>query len=477
MRPETPTNWLARLNARRMGGVVRFLLAVACVEGGLSLFASGEPLVLKTNGGWCWFQGERAVVAEGRLIFTTIAGDNGGGWDAGDLVATQHDFNTGHTSHFELHDRFQRDDHDVAGLCVLPDRRVLAVYGKHGSDRLQRWRLTTRPADINEWSEEQTLDVGAGYTYSNVCRLEAENGRLYNFHRGLGFNPNCTISDDGGRTWRYGWRLLEWTREDLQNDPRYTGMDGRRPYLRYADDGRDTIHFLTTDDHPRAYDNSVYHGFYRAGKLFRSDGTPAGLPGADGVSQLKPRSFTEVFRGGPDHVAWTTDIRLDAQGRPCIAFSVQTDGAATRALRKGDGGQDHRYYYGRWDGAGWRIHEMAHAGTKLYAGEDDYTGLVALDSHDPNTVFISTNADPSTGKPLISEADGKRHWEIFQGATGDGGAHWKWTPITRSSRQDNLRPVIPRWPDGPRVVLWARGELKSYTDYRLDIVALTQPRR
>jgi len=27
----------------------------------------------------------------------------------------------------------------VAGLLVLPDQRVLAVYGKHGNDHLQRW--------------------------------------------------------------------------------------------------------------------------------------------------------------------------------------------------------------------------------------------------------------------------------------------------------------------------------------------------
>lgn len=433
--------------------------------------------MLKPNGGWCWFQGERAIVVQDRLIFTTIAGDDFGGWDAGDLVATMHDFRTGQTTHFELHDRFHRDDHDVAGLSVLPDGRVLAVYGKHGGDRLQRWRNTMRPADIRDWSGEQTLDVGAGYTYSNLLRLGDEGGRLYNFHRGLGFNPNCTISDDDGRTWRYGWRLLEWNRDDFQTDPRHTGMDGRRPYLRYAGNGRDTIHFIATDDHPRAYDNSLYHGFYRAGKLHHSDGTVVGTPGTNGTSLLGPRSFTEVFRGGPDQVAWAVDLRLDASGNPHAVFSVQRDGAETRHERRGGGGQDHRYHYARWDGARWHVHEMARAGTKLYTGEDDYTGLAALDPHDPATVFISTNADPATGAPLVSATDGHRHWEIFSGVTRDGGASWSWTPITRDSTQDNLRPVIPQWTDGPRIVLWARGDLKSYTDYRLDIVMLKQPRR
>lgn len=457
--------------------IFRALTALIPAVAWLSAAAAEPPTVLKPNGGWCWFQGERTIVVQDRLIFTTIAGDGFGGWDAGDLVATMHDFRTGQTTHFELHDRFHRDDHDVAGLGVLPDGRVLAVYGKHGGDRLQRWRTTTRPADIRDWSGEQTLDIGAGYTYSNLLRLGDEGGRLYNFHRGLGFNPNCTISDDDGRTWRYGWRLLEWNREDFQNDPRHTGMDGRRPYLRYTGNGRDTIHFIATDDHPRAYDNSLYHGFYRAGKLHHSDGTVVGTPGTNGTSLLKPRSFTEVFRGGPDQVAWAVDLRLDASGNPHAVFSVQRDGAETRHERRGGGGQDHRYHYARWDGARWRVHEMARAGTKLYAGEDDYTGLAALDPHDPDTVFIATNADPATGAPLVSATDGRRHWEIFSGVTRDGGASWSWTPITRDSTQDNLRPVIPQWSGGPRIVLWARGDLKSYTDYRLDIVMLKQPRR
>ena len=172
---------------------------------------------------------------------------------------------------------------------------------------------------------------------------------------------------------------------------------------------------------------------------------------------------------------YATDLRLDAEGRPRMIFSVQRDGAAIRALKKGgDGGHDHRYHYARWDGSRWQVHELAFAGTRLYAGEDDYTGLAALDPQDANVVFISTNADPQTGRPLVSTADSKRHWEIFQGTTADGGAHWKWSAITANSTQDNLRPVMPVRPGGPRVVLWARGDLKAYTDYRLDIVMLRQ---
>ncbi|NJM54759.1 MAG: hypothetical protein HC841_01455, partial [Verrucomicrobiae bacterium] len=72
--------------------IFRALTALIPVVAWLSAAAAEPPTVLKPNGGWCWFQGERAIVVQDRLIFTTIAGDDFGGWDAGDLVATMHDF-------------------------------------------------------------------------------------------------------------------------------------------------------------------------------------------------------------------------------------------------------------------------------------------------------------------------------------------------------------------------------------------------
>ena len=459
--------WTSILKTPGFSSVLITLLTVGCLQ-------AAEPVVVKENGGWCWFQGKRAVGSGGNVFFTSISGDDHGDWNAGDLVVTQFDPSSGETTHSRLHERLQRDDHAVAGLCLLADGRLLAVYGKHGNDHFQRTRITLRPGDISEWTQEQRFDVGAGYTYSNVYRLPAENDRIFNFHRGRGFNPNCNFSDDGGATWNYGWRLMQRTSADLNDDPRYTGMDGRRPYVCYASNDRDEIHFIATDDHPRAYDNSLYHGYYKAGKLFASDGTVLATPTATS-EPLKPRDFTEVFAGAAGRVAWASDVEIDSLGNPYVAFSVQVDGAAVRE-RRGAGGSDHRYFYGRWDGTRWRVHEMAYAGTKLYSGEDDYTGLVALDPQDPNYVVISTNADPVSGTPLVSRTDGQRHWELFAGTTSDAGETWTWTAVTKDSTQDQLRPVIANGAPKTRVILWTRGTLKSYTDYHLDIIALSSPR-
>lgn len=72
----------------------------------------------------------------------------------------------------------------------------------------------------------------------------------------------------------------------------------------------------------------------------------------------------------------------------------------------------------------------------MYYDESDYSGLAALNPQDPNIVYISTDADPISGAPLISNVDGTRHYEIFKGITMDGGETWTWQAITKNSIMD-----------------------------------------
>jgi len=77
-------------------------------------------------------------------------------------------------------------------------------------------------------------------------------------------------------------------------------------------------------------------------------------------------------------------------------------------------------------------------------------------------VFISTDAHPVTGQPLISVADKRRHYEIFQGVSRDGGANWEWRPITANSATDNLRPIVPKWNDERTALVWMWGTYESF---------------
>jgi hypothetical protein len=178
-----------------------------------------------------------------------------------------------------------------------------------------------------------------------------------------------------------------------------------------------------------------------------------------------------VFAGDANHVAWVSDLHLTADGRPVGVFSIQVDSAALPSGHP-DAGQDHRYGYATWTATGWQVAEIGFAGTRLYVGEDDYTGNICLDPDHLDVVYCSTDADPETGEPLISATDHKRHYEIYRGQTSDGGITFHWTPITRDSTVDNLRPIVPA-KHGPHTpLLWYRGSYHTYRDYQTQVVCL-----
>jgi len=418
-------------------------------------YVAGGLIRLNDNGAWSWFMDERALVHQGRLIVGSVraVGDfrNDRDPDWGNVEAAICDLSTGEVRKAVLHRHFEQDDHDSPSFLPLPDGRLLAVYTKHGVDRKLHWRLS-EPNDPLAWGAESVFESpgrdsaafrGDNVTYSNPFLLP--DGRIVCFYRGVGFDPNYLVSDDSGRSWRYGGRLLKV-------------RGGYSPYLKYAHDGRGTIHFAATEDHPRNYDNSVYHGFIRDGVVHFSDGKPRGRLSTSTDVEIAAWELTRVFQGDPDNVAWVIDLELDSKGRPRVLFSVQKDG---RGLPPRQGGMDHRYHYARWDGSAWTVQEIACAGTRLYPFEDDYTGLGAIDPQNPDVVFISTDADPSTGAPLVSRGDGKRHREIFRGVAPQSGRAWTWQPITANSTTDNLRPLVPKWRDPRTAVVWMRGAYRN----------------
>lgn len=407
-----------------------------------------QPVVIQPDTSWCWFQDERAILHAGKLWL-------GGVTSQGDIIVSAMDLGTGKVETHVLHERLEIDDHNVPALLALPDGRVLAAYTKHGSDRFTRFRMTVRPGDPTEWTPEQLFEHPAGATYSNLYFLSQEGsvGRIYNFVRADQWDPNIMISDDWGKSWRLLGRLVDGT------SPRI------RPYAKYKGNGRDTIHFVLTEDHPNRRNTGIYHGYLREGKLFRSNGELVREKLSAGSPPL-PTEFTQVFTPGDDRAAWPSDLELDSQGRPCVVYSVVLDPLPRETNRRG---LNHAYRYARWDGKKWVDVHLAYAGTRLYAAEPEYTGLAAIHPADPNVVVISTNAHPVTGEPI--QVNGRRRWEIFLGTSADEGLSWRWEPLTSNSAEDNLRPIIvadpPVW-----AVLWLQGSYESYTKYRQKAVAI-----
>lgn len=432
--------------------LVSLAISLSCILPSIASAADevlGGLITFKQNGGWCWFSNDAAIVHNDRLIIGSVAGVTNAFGAGGDIQMTSWNRATQTTTQTLLAPALQRDDHNNPSFLVRPDGRLLVTYQKHGSDDLLRWRISNT-TDFNSFGAEKTLDVNPdnnyGNTYSNLYYLPTEN-RVYSFSRAVQYDPNYAYSDDQGDTFTYGDRHIIWNNTN----------GGGRPYARYASNKVDRIWFQITDDHPRNYGNSIYTGYVQGGNMYNATGTLLGPLYTPGVTAVTPASFTRVYAGDNNHRGWTTDIEIDkSTGNPFMAFSVREIVNSVTTLK---------YYYSRFNGTTWETNPLAYAGNYLYAAENDYTGLVALDPNDPNTLFISTDVDPATGAAI-----GTGKHEIYKGVTTNNGATWTWSAITSNSSVDNIRPIVPDWESEERALLWLRGTYNTYTNYDMAVV-------
>lgn len=400
-----------------------------------------------TDGGWCWLADPRAV---------TRAGNTYAGWvtEDGSVQAAMLDHGSGKVSTINLHEQYQRDDHDNPSFLFLPDGRLMAFYSKHGGPEMNA-RVTARPGNFSEWQPERILDIyGVGrprksITYPNPVVLSDEANAIYLFWRGDTWKPTFSKSTDGGQTWSPGKIIV--SRQGAGND--------NRPYVKIASNGKDRIHMIFTDGHPRnEAHNSVYYACYKNGACYKADGTRiAGLdqlPFTPGQADCVYDAKKSGARG------WVYDLAADKDEQPVIAY--------TRLPSE----TDHRYHYARWDGKQWQDTELCAGGkwfpqTKPGAveAEPHYSGGLALDHGDPSVVYLS--------RPV----SGVR--EIERWTTADSGKSWKNEAVTAHSKFDNIRPFVVRdpAPDGPKV-LWLNlhGRYVHYTDY-LAAIKMDRPAR
>jgi hypothetical protein len=446
---------------------------LAITASGFSTQASNfSPIVINDNAGWCWFQDERAVIHNGQLYVGSVASQLGtNGVDrGGNIEVARYPLDNSHASVVSImHDGLEDDDHNVPALLALPNDDILAIYSKHNTDRKIRYRMLSEVSE-DKWLPEVSMTRKDKITYANLFRLSDENGgkgRIYNFYRGINFNPSFDVSNDNGKTWSQGKHFI---------------TNKGRPYVKYISNNKDEIHFVTTEQHPRVFNNSIYHGYLKGGKVFNSyDEQVHNME--DGP--LTTDKLTKIYQGGPDNVAWTVDLHLDKDGSPYTVISVQMNDSQKNRHQGQKHGDDMRYFYAdlqqpKWWQFGkntqWKTEEIAYAGSRLYDREQDYTGLAALDPSNKNTVVISTNADPETGKPLMSTADNKRHWELYKGLRSKKGT-WTWEALTVNSTEDNLRPIIPINAESDDLyLLWMKGRYVSYTEIDTKVMLMVNPK-
>jgi hypothetical protein len=215
---------------------------------------------------------------------------------------------------------------------------------------------------------------------------------------------------------------------------------GQRPYVKYSGRG-DTIHVAYSEGHPNATQTGIRYAAFRDGRLLRANGSVIG------AAPLRAKAGESVYRGRSR--AWVWDVASDSAGRPVIVYAI----FASKT--------DHRYRYARWNGSRWIDRHLAKAGGSIVTAgrEYQYSGGLSLDQGDPSTVYISRRVG--------------RRFEIERWRTPDRGRTFKRVAVTAGSRQNNMRPVVPRGShaDGAAPVLWMSGAYPGYTTFGTGIRA------
>jgi hypothetical protein len=425
---------------------------------------AGTKITFNDNGGWCWYQDERAVVDTqgGKLVIGSVAS---GGSRNGYIEATIYDLTAKSKKLYTLGTGLASniDDHNAPAFVIRPDGKYFAMWSGHRSDCYSR----TSIFDGSAWSAEKKFDwtssgcpwAGADtnmVTYSNPWYIGTS---IYSAVRSVDTDPAVLSSTDDGQTLGYYGRLMS---------TKQTGYVAG--YFKYWGNNTDRIDFVGTEAHPRDADTSLYHGYIKDGKVYNSTDTvmDTSLKDASSTSSTSVdiKTYTPVFKTGTtinsvklEH-AWDHDIVRYADGTIAILGQARVNGT-------GSDDPDKRMLYFRFDGTSWKATYLAKAGTKLYADEQDYTGLGALVPDDPTTLFISTPYDPSTD---TMKSGAKR--EIWRGTTCDNGATFKWTPVTANSTKDNIRPIVPKWDASHTALLWMQGTYTSAQSYAEAIVGV-----
>ena len=464
---------------------------------------NGNLIQINSDGNWTWYSDERAVVDpnNGNVLVNSIGFDNSVRSSAevdvvnfnpttGRRVKTQLSGGPGNSN-----PNMQADDHNNAALLVLPDGRYLAMYANHGNsgglgDRWTRWRRSVNPGDSTSWTAEQIFDWRANVpgasdasgtapgnvSYHNLFYLSAED-QVYNISRSYGELSSNGATQNMPNIMRYDMEsnTVEWAGQFLESE-----AQGYSAYPKYVSNGVDKIYFVTTETHPRNFNNSIFSGYISNGQTYDmlgnvidsnifDNGTVEG--GSGFVSDVTDYTLVQApdALGAGTNRLWTTDMALDSAGNPMALYTSRwnIDGSTNSGTTSNP--IDHRLHFARWNSTSqtWSYEEIAKMGRRLYSSEQDYTGLGALVPGDENTLYISTTFDP---RDATGNTETEKH-EIYKGVYD--GNNWNWSAITANSTHDNLRPIVPdNNGDGPNKVFWFRGQYNTAQNIQAAVVGI-----
>ena len=261
----------------------------------------GTMIQFNDNGGWCWYQDERAVVDT--KANKLVIGDDGErrrpATATNEAVVYDIATNTGEAIHaavVAVDDQRRRSQlarapdparRQVPREVVRPPRRLpqpLQHLRRHGLGRGEEDRLGAVGCP---WAGAATNMV----TYSNPWYIGSS---IFSMVRSVGTDPAFLTSTNDGQTWSYYGRLTS-----SQQVGYVAG------YFKYWGDNTGRIDFLGTEAHPRDNDNSLWHGYIQGGKVYNSVGTLDSLVQGQQRDHHQRQEHHHVHAGLQDRRRWS----------------------------------------------------------------------------------------------------------------------------------------------------------------------------
>lgn len=338
--------------------------------------------ILQHDGCWSWWSLPQAVYdsSTGRTFTGCV--------EAGGAVKLAQ-YDSKYQVIQQLHVRtLASDDHDAPAVIVLAAGgsnagKVLAAYSGHALASYS-W-LSTSVGSILAGTEQQLENGTSTFcTYCQLFQMGDTNQTVYWFHR-YGNSSGSYIwrlrySTDGGSTWGGAFQL--WS-------------GSGNAYCRGAMNGANRIDFYVTSVHPNSGNNVLSHFYLSINangtfSLSQSDGTSIGTYTATGtqvtgatlpLDDSTPTTVSKIVTGAS---TWNWDAAAYS-GTPYVAYATFTTASTTH--------DTHAYSQASWSGSAWVATSVSNGGSYvpnwLFSAEAEYSGGIALDPNNANSVYVS----------------------------------------------------------------------------------------
>lgn len=388
----------------------------------------GESSVFAENGAYTWWTNMQAFrfVGEKDQTYLSYVDEEGNRCLASYNHETK-EYNYGVLAQYE------KDDHDSAGVQVLPDGRLLCVYVRHNKDKVIRWRITKNPEDITSFGEEYSISCKNFITYAQLHRISDTEYRIvyrYAMRRWSTRIYNCETNEwSKEHTWltEKEKQYYLWTQEDRQ-------------------EGKFNI-FMT--GHPKnGPDQNIRYGYFDAeGNIYTTGDKYVGDMDEElSITIVNPRHFDIVYEAQEGEHTRLYDVSYMGE-KVGVLYGVTKDGE-----------MDSSYYYAYYDedAKKWVNNFICNSGDFLVEGNMYYGGM-SFDKKNMQTVYVTRMVDN------ISRLE---KW-----TTTDYGATWNTIIIDQAESEavDILRPLIPYNAHDDIDVIYMKGNYPSYTGYDTDI--------